>query len=103
MERLSFEEAKRLSVKKWQMHADAGGYDLLAAFDRELCLLDCNCGFCERHKPDGLFSVSDCNNCELGKVAGKCTVIGSLYDKWYREKTKGNAQKILDVIKNLEE
>ena len=33
---LSFSEAKRLGIKKWQMHVDAGGYSELVFTDKEL-------------------------------------------------------------------
>ena len=103
MERLSFEEAKRLSVKKWQMHVYAGGCDKDVGTDKELYNLLCHCGFCERHKSKVKYPYLNCNNCEFGKVAGVCPNEGSLHDEWFWAQTKENAQKILDVIKNLEE
>lgn len=104
MERLSFEEAKRLAIKKWQMHVNCNGFDMDAWADDELYNLECTCGFCERQcYLDGNILKRQCDGCEFGKVAGACTVRGSLYDKWLRKGTKHNAQKILDVIKNLKE
>ena len=95
-EQLSFTEAKRLGIKKWQMHVDAGGHSNLTYKDEELrCLLG-SCGFCERWK-------EKCKKCEFGKVAGKCDSEGSLFDDWVFNYTKENAEKILNVIKNLKE
>lgn len=93
---LSFSEAKRLGIKKWQMHVDAGGYSDEVYEDKELKCLRGHCGFCERWEVK-------CKNCEFGKVAGKCDSEGSLFDYWSYICTKENAERILNVIKNLEE
>ena len=103
MERLSFEEAKRLSIKKWQMHVDADGLNLEVKTDKELSELISNCGFCERHFYVSRYDPFNCSDCEFGKVGGFCWCNGSLYHKWYWSYSKESAQKILDVIKNLEE
>lgn len=95
-EQLSFSEAKQLGIKKWQMHVDAGGYYDLVIGDEELKCLRGRCGFCERWEVK-------CKNCEFGKVAGICSYRGSLYEIWSNDGTKENAEKILNVIKNLEE
>ena len=95
-EQLSFSEAKRLGIKKWQMHVDAGGcYDLVIR-DEEINNILNSCGFCERWK-------MNCEKCEFGKVGIYCRCRGSLFNKWVLQPTKENAEKILNVIKNLEE
>ena len=94
-EQLSLSEAKRLGIKKWQLQVDAGGYSDEVYEDKELKCLRGHCGFCERWKVK-------CKNCEFGKVAGICSYRGSLYDIWFNNTTKENAEKILNVIKNLE-
>jgi len=96
MGRLSFEEAKRLSIKKWQKHVNCNGFDIYIETDEELGKLCCTCGFCERWQ-------MRCQYCEFGKVAGKCSSADSLHAEWCMYNTKKSAQKILDVIKNLEE
>lgn len=96
MERLSFEEAKRLSIKKWQMHVNCNGFDMCVGKDEELGKLICTCGFCERWQ-------MQCQHCEFAKVTGACGYVNSSYNKWFSNRTKYKAQKILDVIKNLEE
>jgi len=102
--RLSFAEAKRLGIKKWQKHVKAGGESYSIYRDEELNDLIFYCGFCERHSTlidDGRKCV-DCTDCEFGKVAGICEE-GSLYINWCKDSSLENAQKILDVIENLEE
>ena len=94
-EQLSLSEAKRLSIKKWQLHVDAGGYSESVENDKELQIL-ANCGFCERWE-------YDCKKCEFGKIGGECSSINSLFNKWLLKHTKYRAGKILNVIKNLEE
>ena len=95
-EQLSFSEAKRLSIKKWKMLADAGGYSKEVFEDEELNPLFNCCGFCERW-------MFECEKCEFGKIAGECTDKGSLFSKWTWKHTKYRTNKILNVIKNLEE
>ena len=88
---LSFKEAKRLGIKKWQMHVDAGGHSNLTYKDEELrCLLG-SCGFCERWK-------MNCEKCEFGKVGGYCHCRGSLFNKWVLQPTKENAEKITAIL-----
>lgn len=98
-EQLSFQEAKRLSIKKWKMHVDAGGFCDGVDNDNELKHLPCNCGFCER------WMRISCDNCEFGKIAGVCQSEGysDLYSKWTMCFSVESAQKILDTIINLEE
>ena len=96
-EQLSFTEAKRLGIKKWQMHVDAGGFSREIYDDVELMGLWGCCGFCERWKVK-------CEKCEFSKVAGECNGGGlDLFHIWSCDTTKENAEKILNVIKNLEE
>ena len=94
-EQLSFEEAKRLSIKKWEMHVEDGGFSERVAKDKELKKLIGYCGFCERNN-------SNCHRCEFRKVAGVCYHKQSFFYKWNYNYSQENAQKILDVIKNLE-
>lgn len=91
-EQLSFKEAKRLSIIKWEAHVKAGGDEWNLPL--ELRKLTCNCGFCERWNLDCLF-------CEFGKVAGYCTIDNSIYDIWQYDRTSHNAQLILNIIKSM--
>ena len=98
MEKLSFDEAKRLSIKKWQMHVDAGGRSFDVVKDTELSKLPFLCGFCARY-------YGDCESCEFGQIAGFCNIYEDvdLFSIWGKNETKENAESILNVIKNLEE
>ncbi len=99
MEQLSFDEAKRLSIKKWEMHVRGNGESMKVYEDLELNNLLFNCGFCERH----LDISGNCDKCEFARVAGECGEEDALFTKWTDDPTKDNAQEILDVIINLKE
>ena len=101
MEQLSFEEAKRLSIFKWEAHAKhVNGYNPLAKYDYRLEKLRHSCGFCERYKKEDDF-YKYCNRCEFGASAGYCQEKDSLFDKWVKKASSEKAQAILDVIRNL--
>lgn len=102
-ERLSFTEAKRLSLKKWikiaknpEKHENI--FIDLYWKDPEIRNLSFGCGFCERWKALGY-----CQFCEFGMVAGKCSVEGSLFRNFIEQPTKEKAFTILEIINNLKE
>lgn len=104
MKKLSFEEAKRLSIVKWNVYASSEtGYIEWFTLPREVIKLKFRCGFCERwNTPKGV----NCKKCEFGKIAGTCTETGSKYDNWLYEAPgrfkRAMAIDILNIIKNLQ-
>ena len=74
MKQMSFDEAKRLSMIKWDMLSRGFRISELDS-NEEIRLLIANCGFCERHQ-------QYCENCEFGKAAGICQSPDSLFGKW---------------------
>ena len=103
MEQLSFEEAKRLSIKKWEIIVKNDGescIDLLEN-DKELVKLRSHCGFCERMSIG--YYLLKCEECEFGKISGDCHKNNSYFRIWQLNKNKENAQNILEIIKNLKE
>lgn len=101
--KISFEEAKRLSILRWQAIVDHN------PVPEECKNITCFCGFCERHDFQLYNEINlECNDCEFGKAAGKCTNDDSLYGLWTLldeedDEYKTQSLKILDVIKSLEE
>lgn len=65
MEQLSFEEAIRLSIKKWKLVAKHGWMKACdkISLDNELSILFANCGMCERYKTE--VNKTDCTQCEF--------------------------------------
>lgn len=104
-EQLSFEEAKRLSIIKWEATIEQGGdmYDI----PLKIQPLKHYCGFCQRHKIiNNDIYEKDCNNCEFGKVAGECVLGDSLFNNWFisnNEYKVLKAKRILECIKSLKE
>ena len=79
---LSFSEAKRLSILKWEHIVKANG---AYCFPLECTNLICYCGFCERWDWQGNQEVCE-TQCELGMQIGVCCDNGSLYKKWHYER-----------------
>ena len=96
---LSFSEAKRLSILKWEHIVKANG---AYCFPLECANLNCHCGFCERWQYSGDQSTCE-EQCELGMQIGICCDFNSTYDKWYDNKCKETAQAMLDAIKSVKE
>lgn len=106
---LSFKEAKRLSIIKWEAHAShSNGYNPFIKHDHRIEELLHGCGFCERNKKDIDYSFEkDCDKCEFGKIAGKCNDDNSLFNNWMIVSSGilkiKFAKDILEVIKSLNE
>lgn len=109
-EQLSFEEAKRLSIIKWEAHVNADGYK--SSLPKELEVLDNDCGFCERTKQRTDYTNTnqkDCSICELAIANYPCSSRASLFSKWANSSwipsphLKNKAEAVLDLIKSLKE
>jgi len=103
---LSFEEAKRLSIIKWEAIIEQEG--ILINVPEEIKGLRSHCGFCQRHMIfNDPINDKNCINCELGKIAMPCTQENSVYDLWYQANRRTNkiqfAKQLLEVIKSLKE
>ena len=98
MSQLTFEEAKRLGIKKWEIIVKNGGDPSIDEIntDDELYRLVCKCGFCQRNN-------MQCTLCEFGASAGICTKKHSIYGLWEKNPNKEQAVEILEIIKNLKE
>lgn len=110
--KISFEQAKELSIIKWEsiINNTLPNFNLCADELNEL-RQHFSCGFCWRHEFTGIDRkpIEDtCNNCEFGKVAGYCIEDSSLYEEHISEdedseKFIDTAKEILEIIKNLKE
>lgn len=106
-DQLSFEEAKRLSIIKWEaIVKNKGSYDERFLNNiPEIRDINAHCGFCERYDSKlGNYHVK-CSSCEYGNIAGNCYSSESLFMKYHNESYNrlSNAKKILKVIKQLNE
>jgi len=98
-EQLSFKEAKRLSILKWEHIVKANGAN---CYPLECANLKCHCGFCERWDWQGEQKICE-TQCELGMQIGVCCDNDSLYDKWNGDECVETAQAMLDAIKSVKE
>ena len=100
-ERLSFEEAKRLSIIKWEAIVNAKG--VKCDLPKEVENLNGKCGFCERYNAQIGNYHKNCTQCEFGKKAGICFKYESLFMAY--SITDNNklkvAKQILEIIKSL--
>ena len=112
-ERLSFDEAKKLSIIKWtkivellendNTITDWAMVDILKQIP-EISQIVANCGFCERYIKDVSFKKG-CALCEFGIQTGCCVDDSSLfskYDESFGYIKLGYAKQILETIKSLE-
>jgi hypothetical protein len=100
---LTKKKAIELSIKKWEWIVENWDAKYLAGINYEqlirelpkLKFLNGLCGLCEFH--DG-----GCLLCPLGADSGSgCDTEGHAWSNWYDDRTKENAQKVLDLIKSI--
>lgn len=111
MNKLSFAEAKQLSLLKWEQIVKDKGRLIRSNIPLTVKDLKWSCGFCERWKNDNTplsWSCPRCEECEFGAIAGPCIDEHSIYGEWQELEALGNyktalglAKKILEIIKNL--
>ena len=100
-EQLSFDEAKRLSIIKWEAIVNANGNK--CDLPEEVENLNGKCGFCERYNAQIGNYHKNCPQCEFGKSAGICFKTDSLFMRYSitdNNKLKA-AKQILEIIKSL--
>lgn len=109
---ISIKLAKEISLIKWNTELNDYSYfhELKEKFSD---LYDeirnhFSCGFCLRHDYSHYDKENEikCNNCEFGKIAGKCTEKDSLYDKIensIEEESKKLIEELIEIIKNISE
>lgn len=87
--KLTKAQAKELSIKKWEYIVNNKGENngLIKALP-ELKDFPANCGYCEKYPPT-------CRGCPISY----CLDGLHPYKKWSKRRTKANAQKVLDLIK----
>lgn len=99
---MTIEEAKELCIRKWEYIVENDG--ILDSYDLEDKipeLKDCeaNCAYCE------LYSLSGCEECPINlgvtyDIELSCRQLNHPFLIWANNQNKGNAQKVLDLIKN---
>lgn len=100
--RISLEEAKYLSLTKWEKIVDNGGKNCLSG-----TLLDnygTEEGFCLRHR-SYTENYINCDDCELCEIIGECGTESAFRTKWYFSKDDvklSYAQQMLDAIKSID-
>jgi hypothetical protein len=106
MKQLSLKKAKSLSKRKWEIiveqNGSVDGIEDNPLFEK----LAYNCGFCERHKIESVWSFN-CDECEINMNLPKsefdnsCTNENHPFKIWSDNQTKENAQKFLDIINSV--
>ena len=86
---MNFKKAKQLSIKKWELVITNDGKFALVRDDKELSSLTNMCPFCHRYNRNCLY-------CELSTTTKGCNAKGHPYKIWLDNKTKENAQKVLE-------
>ena len=105
MEKLTLEEAKELSQKKWEIIVSQDGDDSGIRKNPLFMFLHFNCGFCELHSGD--FKNPKCEDCEINMGLEKapcgnsCWNVDHVFAQWANDSTKENAQKVLDLINSV--
>lgn len=109
---ISIKLAKEISLIKWNAELNDGDYlyELKEKFPDlyDEIKIHFSCGFCLRHDYVHYDKENEikCNNCEFGKIAGKCTEENSLYDKIDfsdEEESKKLIEELIEIIKNIPE
>lgn len=114
MEKISIKLAKEISLVKWEAELNNCSYlyELKEKFpDLYNEIKDhFDCGFCLRHGYNHYDkeNISKCNNCEFGKIAGKCTEDDSLYNRIgdseeESEESEELIKELIEIIKNIPE
>lgn len=94
---LTKKKAIELSIKKWEWIVENdGSEDFLLDEIPELNDLSANCGLCEKYWKNDAF----CRKCPINKDHD-CYDKKHLFHIWLYDKTKKNAQKVLDLIKAI--
>ena len=96
--KLTLERAYELAVKKWECIVNNDGNEVYP-YPKNIDALLFNCSYCEM-----FFNEADCVNCPLNLDGeqrgswGKCKAHNHPYAIWSDDKTKANAQAVLDLI-----
>jgi hypothetical protein len=96
--KLTKEQAKELSIKKWEyIVGNNGNWKGLVKKYPELANLLAQCGYCEK------YLRKDCENCplliQIDGINCSCYDGSHPHSKWAIKRTKLNAQKVLDLIR----
>ena len=109
---ISIKLAKEISLIKWEAELNSTDYVYLLKekfpdlYDE--IRLHFSCGFCLRHDYKHYDKENElkCNNCEFGKIAGKCNEDNSLYnriDDSYDEEYEELIKELIEIIKSIPE
>lgn len=94
---LTKEKALELSILKWELIVEKGGYILI--LPNEFLKLKCGCGLCELYRNTS--SLNDCIGCPFIIEGKRCYDSGHAHRRWAVDNTKENAQIVLDELKKL--
>lgn len=109
MERLSFEKAKELSIRKWEAIVKNKGEYTFGMFkdDPEIDTLFNKCGLCERYSFRGILICRECefnSGLNVDYIGCACNYEGHIYRKWTESLPVNKlecAKEILEILKNL--
>lgn len=98
---MTLQEAKRLAIKKWEWIVGNDGacdWRKLEADIPEISIFYGNCSYCH------LFGANNCKSCplNLNGITCKKTYSEHPFRIYADNKTKQNAQKVLNLIKSIE-
>ena len=101
--KLTKKKAKELSIKKWEYIVGNNGSEVrLLDTLPELDGLNDDCGYCEKYKTPGKMYL--CTKCPINfglhdTYGCSCLIKPHPFLTWNRLKSKANAQRVLDLIK----
>lgn len=97
--KLTLKKAFELSIEKWEMIVKNNG-DHPDKYPKEITCLINKCGLCEYNEPRGPDMCNGCPiNCgTIGVYGVSCNADEHLYTIWSDDRTKANAQAVLDLI-----
>lgn len=95
--KLTFREAKRLSILKWEQIVKDKGKLIHENLPKEVKSLFNNCGMCELRHNQG----KGCDTCELIRYYKDERCCGAAFENWLYNQNKKNAQAVLDVVKSI--
>jgi len=116
MKKLTRKKAIELSIKKWKIFVDNDGYcEDLAELLPEVQNFPANCGLCALYYNKQNDKLSHCVNCPIQLdikdydnydedafiFSCSCVQNKHVFSTWYNNKTKENAQAVLDLILSI--
>ncbi len=97
-------KSKAVTIEAWEIKVEKGKDFLPLHLPHKILSLKNRCGYCEKYLDRNInkhiTSYKEfCIRCPLVKIDKSCLYSTSLYQKWLKNPTSKNADKVLDAIK----